>query len=85
MPLIEKLMKESKGWMLLDELIIPIMPILLERDRRAYAYLDKWIKDNDFWARRSALLSQLIFSEKEAVETGNFSFVWQKGSLMKSG
>jgi 3-methyladenine DNA glycosylase AlkD len=61
MPLIEKLMRESKGWALLDSLIIPFMPTILQKSPKTYAYLEKWIKDSDYWVRRSALLAQLLF------------------------
>lgn len=61
MPLIEKLMRESKGWVYLDSFIIGVMPAILTKYKSAYEYLNKWIKDNDFWVRRSALLSQLLF------------------------
>ena len=64
MPLIEKLMRESEGWVYLDNLIIPIMPIILKKDSRAYKYLKDWIKDNDFWVRRSSLLAQNLFFRK---------------------
>jgi 3-methyladenine DNA glycosylase AlkD len=61
MPLIEQLMRESKGWAFLDSLIIPIMPVMIEKDpQKAYGYLKKWIKDDDFWVRRSALLAQIL-------------------------
>lgn len=61
MPLIEKLMRESKGWVFLDSLIIPIMPKILKKEPKAYLYLKQWIKDDDYWVRRSALLAQLLF------------------------
>lgn len=61
MPLIEKLMIESKGWALLDNLIIPIMPVMIKKDPRAYSYLKKWAKEDDYWVRRSAILAQLLF------------------------
>jgi 3-methyladenine DNA glycosylase AlkD len=64
MPLIERLMKESKGWAFLDSLIIPIMPHILEKNKKAYKFLEKWIEENDFWVRRSALLAQLLFFRK---------------------
>jgi 3-methyladenine DNA glycosylase AlkD len=61
MPLIEKLMRESNGWAFLDSLIIPIMPTMFENDsQKSYNYLKKWIKDDDFWVRRSALLAQVL-------------------------
>jgi 3-methyladenine DNA glycosylase AlkD len=61
MPLIEKMMRESQGWGFLDNLIIPIMPVILDKDKKAYSYLKKWIKDDDYWIRRSALLAQILF------------------------
>lgn len=61
MPLIERLMLECRGWALLDSLIVPLMPGILTKDKTAYGYLTKWIKDDDFWVRRSALLAQLLF------------------------
>ena len=63
-PLIEKFMRESKGWAFLDSLIIPLMPSILEKDKEAYQYLKKWIGDDDFWVRRSALLAQLLLFRK---------------------
>jgi len=64
MQLIEKMMRESKGWAFLDSLIIPIMPKIIEKEKKAYKYLKKWINDDDFWVRRSALLAQLLFFRK---------------------
>lgn len=64
MPLIEKLMRSSRGWAFLDNLIIPVMPVILEKNKNAYKYLEKWINDPDFWVRRSALLAQIIFFRK---------------------
>ena len=64
MPLIEKLMRKSEGWVYLDNLIIPIMPIILKKDAKVYKYLKDWIKDDDFWVRRSALLAQNLFFRK---------------------
>ena len=61
MPLIEKLMRESKGWAFLDNLIISIMPAIIEKEPEVYSYLKKWSKDDDYWVRRSALLAQVLF------------------------
>ncbi len=61
MDLVEKLMRESRGWALLDNLIIPLMPYFLTLDKKGFNYLKTWIKDKDFWVRRSALLAQLLF------------------------
>ena len=43
MPLIEHMMRESKGWAFLDSLIIPLMPELIQKDKRAINYIKKWI------------------------------------------
>jgi 3-methyladenine DNA glycosylase AlkD len=75
MPLIEKMMRESKGWAYLDSLIIPIMPILLEKDPTLYSYLKKWVVDNDFWVRRSALLAQLLFFRQK--DKGDFELFFE--------
>jgi 3-methyladenine DNA glycosylase AlkD len=69
MPLIEKMMRESKGWAFLDSLIIPLMHPMLDKYPETYEYLKKWIKDDDFWVRRSAILAQLLFLRK--AEGGN--------------
>lgn len=61
LPLLETLMRASKGWALLDNFIIQVMPHLLSEYPQTYNVLKKWIKDDDFWVRRSALLSQLLF------------------------
>lgn len=60
-PLIEKLMRESKGWVYLDNLIPQIMPVLIDKSGEIYDLLKKWASDNDFWVRRSALLAQLFY------------------------
>jgi len=65
MPLIEKMMREARGWAFLDSLIIPFMPIVIRKNKKAYNYLRKWIADKDFWVRRSALLAQLLFFRKD--------------------
>lgn len=61
MRLVEKLMRESGGWVYLDSLIIPIMQHILGENPSAKKYLKSWIKDQDYWVRRSALLAQLLF------------------------
>ncbi|MFA6981703.1 MAG: DNA alkylation repair protein [Patescibacteria group bacterium] len=60
MPWIERWMRECGGWALLDGFIIPFMPKILTKDKSVYSYLKKWIKDDDYWVRRSALLAQLL-------------------------
>jgi len=56
--LIERLIRESRTWALVDVLagdVVGEMALRL-RIRRA---LDRWARDHDFWVRRSSLLAEL--------------------------
>jgi hypothetical protein len=59
--LIEDLLRESRGWALVDNLAASVAGDLVERFPRKLApVLDRWAKDGDFWLRRSALLALLL-------------------------
>jgi len=58
LPLIERLIRESRTWALVDGLagdVVGVMNVRL-RIRRT---LDRWARDDDFWIRRSSLLAEL--------------------------
>lgn len=57
--LIERLVRESKTWALVDGLSGDVLGELLVRHPRAGSDFDRWAKDADFWVRRSALLAQI--------------------------
>lgn len=57
--LIERMLRESKTWALVDGLAVQTVGMLRERDPGVSATLDRWAGDGDFWIRRSALLSHL--------------------------
>jgi 3-methyladenine DNA glycosylase AlkD len=57
--LIERMLRESKTWALVDGLAVSTVGMLLERDPQVQAELDRWTVDGDFWIRRSALLAHL--------------------------
>jgi len=59
LPLIERLVRESHTWALVDVLAGDVLGDLLVDHPGAAAELDAWAADDDFWIRRSALLSQL--------------------------
>lgn len=52
-------MRESKTWALVDVLAVSVLGDLLMLYPEAAARLDRWAEDDDFWVRRSALLSQI--------------------------
>jgi 3-methyladenine DNA glycosylase AlkD len=58
-PLIERLIRESGTWALVDVLAAAVMGPLAEREPALGAVLDRWAADQDFWVRRAALLALL--------------------------
>lgn len=57
--LIERLIRDSGTWALVDVLAASVMGPLAEREPALGAALDRWAADPDFWVRRSALLALL--------------------------
>jgi 3-methyladenine DNA glycosylase AlkD len=59
-PLVERLLRDSGTWALVDSLAADVMGSLVERYPELSATLDRWSADPDFWLRRSALLALLV-------------------------
>lgn len=57
---VERLIRESRTWALVDGLAASVAGILVERHPELGATLDRWASDEDFWVRRSALLALLV-------------------------
>ncbi|PIJ10419.1 DNA alkylation repair protein [Leucobacter sp. OLJS4] len=68
-PLLERLIRESRTWALVDVLAGSALGPLLERDPSLGGTLDRWAADPDFWIRRSVLLAHL-----EALRAGGGDF-----------
>ena len=61
MDLVETLLREARGWALVDNLAAAVAGNLAERfPQRLAPILDRWAQDSDFWLRRSALLALLL-------------------------
>jgi 3-methyladenine DNA glycosylase AlkD len=58
--LLERLIRESRTWALVDGLAASVTGPLVERHPELGAELDRWAADDDFWVRRSALLALLL-------------------------
>jgi 3-methyladenine DNA glycosylase AlkD len=58
--LIERLLRESRTWALVDGLAASVVGDLVERYPELSKTLDRWSADGDFWIRRSALLALLL-------------------------
>lgn len=57
--LIERLLRESRTWAIVDELAGVVTGSLVERYPELNGTLDRWAVDEDFWLRRSAMLALL--------------------------
>ena len=61
LPLIERLLKEARTWALVDPLAIYALGPLRGRQPQGLAdVLDAWVRHDDLWLRRSALLAYLL-------------------------
>ena len=60
MELLERFLRESRTWALVDGLAASVVGGVVERYPETAAVLDRWAVDDDFWIRRSALLALLI-------------------------
>lgn len=58
--LLERLIRESRTWALVDGLAASVTGPLVERHPELGDALDRWAGDDDFWVRRSALLACLL-------------------------
>jgi 3-methyladenine DNA glycosylase AlkD len=58
--LVERLLRTSDTWALVDSLAADVMGSLVERFPELLTTLDRWAADDDFWIRRSALLTLLV-------------------------
>jgi 3-methyladenine DNA glycosylase AlkD len=57
---IDRLLRDSRTWALVDGLSASVMGRLVERFPELGAVLDRWAVDDDFWIRRAALLALLL-------------------------
>jgi 3-methyladenine DNA glycosylase AlkD len=57
--LLERLVRESRTWALVDGLAASVIGPLAERCPELASTLDRWASDDDLWVRRAALLAHL--------------------------
>jgi 3-methyladenine DNA glycosylase AlkD len=55
--LVERLVRQSRTWALVDGLAISVAGTIVVREPAAAQALDRWVTDSDFWVRRAALLA----------------------------
>jgi len=71
--LLERLLRESRTWALVDGLAASVVGPLTERDPAWEPRLDAWATDPDFWLRRSALLAHLLPLRTGGGDWGRFT------------
>jgi 3-methyladenine DNA glycosylase AlkD len=59
LPLLERLIRESRTWALIDVLAGDVAGLILVAHPDAAPRLDRWATDPDFWVRRAALLAMI--------------------------
>ncbi len=59
LPLLHRLVRESRTWALVDGLAADVLGQLLLRHPEVAESLDQWALDEDFWVRRAALLAMI--------------------------
>jgi len=60
MPVLEKMLMQSPTWDLVDNISIYLVGTVLEKDKKAFEYLKKWSGSENFWMKRSSLISQIL-------------------------
>lgn len=70
--LLERLLRESRTWALVDGLAASVVGRVVEQDPRFGPVLDRWATDGDFWIRRSALLALLVSLRRGAGDFERF-------------
>jgi 3-methyladenine DNA glycosylase AlkD len=59
MVVVERLLREARTWALVDPLAVKVVGALVVAHPELGSTLDRWVEDDDFWIRRSALLALL--------------------------
>ena len=62
--MLEKMLMESPTWDLVDDISIHLVGTVLEKNKKAYAFLKKWSTSQNFWMKRASLVSQILMFRK---------------------
>lgn len=73
LPLLERLLRESRSWAYLDWICLKVLAPMLLRVDRVRRTLPRWASDDDFWMRRASLLTLLPAVKRGDVPFGAFA------------
>lgn len=71
--LVERLLRDSHTWALVDALAVHVAGPLVVRFPGLGTTLDRWAEDADFWVRRAAMLALLLPLRRGEGDFGRFS------------
>lgn len=60
LPLLEWMLRRAQSWAYVDAIAVHLVGALAMREPAVASVLDRWVEDDDFWLRRSALLALLL-------------------------
>lgn len=58
-PTIEHMINTATSWAQLDGIAVWLVGSIIDSNKRTLNYLTKWIKSENFWVRRTAILAQI--------------------------
>lgn len=66
MNMLEKMLEECTGWDHVDEIACHLVSAILKKNKKAFSFLKIWSNSENFWMKRSSLISQiLLFREQK--------------------
>jgi 3-methyladenine DNA glycosylase AlkD len=77
LPLIEKMIDESKGWDLIDNIAIWLVGELIRKNKDNHKLIEKWSTDKNFWRRRVAIISPIKLFKKNECDIGLYMRIWE--------
>jgi len=60
LPIVENMINTATGWAQLDGIAVWLVGAIIDKDKNTLEILNKWIKSDNFWVRRTAILAQII-------------------------
>ena len=60
MATLESMLRQAHTWALVDPISISLVGPIVAGDQASAQGMDRWVADDDFWVRRSALLALLV-------------------------
>ena len=77
LPLINKMIDESKGWDLIDNVAIFLVGELIRKSPEKRILIQKWSESENFWRRRVAIISPIKLFKKNECDLELYMEIWE--------